>query len=1075
MRDNFKQKTISNIARRVAYLCSNPKCRRHTVGPQEGDKGSINVGVAAHISAASVRGPRYDAWLSGDERRNASNGVWLCQTCSKLIDSDEKHFNIELLREWRRKAEERAFVAIASTSENQDRSAMFTVELDEADRALIQGLGLPTNDNIEAVTLRMLTAAKADINVFKGVRGWPRHSISLNLYTKDSSGVHAVSVAGVALAIATTNEISFVAAPGTGKTTTLVQVADAILSSGVTIAAFVPLAEWSSRMDSIFHSLTRRNSFQGFREQHFMLLAYHGRLVLLLDGWNELDPVSRTRTIHELNALRRDYPLLRMVVSTRQQARNVPVSGPTLEIEALSEEQQLKIARVIRGKDGEALIDQAWRTPGVCELISIPLYLTALLAHATSGSMPSTKEEVLRLFVTEHERSAETADVLERELLGFHRELLTALAVEATQAANTSITDSQARMVISKAEDLLLAAGQITNRPQPATVLDVLVSHHTIIRSGANSGISFQHQQFQEWHASFEVERLMLAAAAGDVKAGSELMADVLDMPAWEESILFTCDRLSRMDQTCARAVSATILRTLSIDPMLAAEMIYRASSTVWDIIKGDVVAFASCWRKPGKADRAIRFMITTGRPEFALHIWPLVTNPDMQVQLSALRCARCFRPGVLGADLQSRIATIPEQAREQLIAEIASSSGIDGIVLATNLAKADSNAAVQFAAIDSLLFRRADRFVLDILKAAPDVVWSLLAHKGYTDEIADPDATARLRRERQSNIEGEANTLTKIEMLLEGDGNDSVVAHQVSTFIESENFPVKADQVTRVLERAFERYPERVGTVLLNRIQAGRELPFGCEELLRNAATVDEGPISTMVIDCARDNRLANAAAVVVGTRTVCKLIDKLLAFEKKMKDMGMSIDHATRDEYYRLKDRISASRIEAFLPALQSRSETTDPHQISVLADLLASHGKDVETIPLQAKPRQLGPIVSAVQRWIEVLLTSPQANRHQFPSVVRTIERLPKPEFVEGLRRLLSEDLSQWRSARQIFFSQPARGPLPPDVTHSYTLQYRRAFSAIGDAQVFQLMEKYLPDHQFGIDAAWVLMDI
>jgi hypothetical protein len=252
VRDNFNQKTIASIARRVAYLCSNPRCGRNTIGPQAGGEGSINVGVAAHITAASVGGPRYDASLSADERRNLSNRVWLCQTCSKLIDSDDKHFTVELLREWKSTAEERAFVAIASAPDNLDRAAKITVELDEADRAVIQGLGLPTHDDIEAVTLRMCAAAKADIQAFKGVRGWPLHSISLNLRTQDSSGVHAVSVAGVAAAIAIASEISLVAVPGTGKTTTLVQVADAVLSSDAAIAAFVPLAEWSSRTDSIF-------------------------------------------------------------------------------------------------------------------------------------------------------------------------------------------------------------------------------------------------------------------------------------------------------------------------------------------------------------------------------------------------------------------------------------------------------------------------------------------------------------------------------------------------------------------------------------------------------------------------------------------------------------------------------------------------------------------------------------------------------------------------------------------------------------------------------------------------------
>jgi hypothetical protein len=39
-----------------------------------------------------------------------------------------------------------------------------------------------------------------------------------------------------------------------------------------------------------------------------------------------------------------------------------------------------------RGSEGAALVDQAWRTPGVRELIAIPLYLNALLAVPPSPS-----------------------------------------------------------------------------------------------------------------------------------------------------------------------------------------------------------------------------------------------------------------------------------------------------------------------------------------------------------------------------------------------------------------------------------------------------------------------------------------------------------------------------------------------------------------------------------------------------------------------------------------------------------------------------------------------------------------
>ena len=122
----------------------------------------------------------------------------------------------------------------------------------------------------------------------------------------------------------------------------------------------------------------------------------------------------------------------------------MPISGPVVEIDFLTEDQQREIARILRGVQGEALLDHAWRMPGIRELISIPLYLTALLAHVPGGTLPTTKEEVLRMFVTEHEQAAEKATALREAIFGFHPQMLIALAVEATRSANTAISDTRA-------------------------------------------------------------------------------------------------------------------------------------------------------------------------------------------------------------------------------------------------------------------------------------------------------------------------------------------------------------------------------------------------------------------------------------------------------------------------------------------------------------------------------------------------------------------------------------------------------------------------------------------------------
>jgi hypothetical protein len=104
-RDDFPAQVKRQLALRVNYRCSNPECRAITSGPQSDPGASINLGVAAHISAASEGGPRFDAAISSEQRTSIANGIWLCQNCAKLIDSDKERFPADLLRAWRQGAE----------------------------------------------------------------------------------------------------------------------------------------------------------------------------------------------------------------------------------------------------------------------------------------------------------------------------------------------------------------------------------------------------------------------------------------------------------------------------------------------------------------------------------------------------------------------------------------------------------------------------------------------------------------------------------------------------------------------------------------------------------------------------------------------------------------------------------------------------------------------------------------------------------------------------------------------------------------------------------------------------------
>ncbi|HHQ4884028.1 TPA: hypothetical protein ACSP3N_000589 [Aeromonas veronii] len=103
-RDNFTANVVRKVAERAAYICSNPSCRRITIGPDQATQNlSIKTGEAAHICAASSGGPRYDMSQSPQERKGIANAIWLCGTCADLVDkNDGNGYPIEHLRKWKR-------------------------------------------------------------------------------------------------------------------------------------------------------------------------------------------------------------------------------------------------------------------------------------------------------------------------------------------------------------------------------------------------------------------------------------------------------------------------------------------------------------------------------------------------------------------------------------------------------------------------------------------------------------------------------------------------------------------------------------------------------------------------------------------------------------------------------------------------------------------------------------------------------------------------------------------------------------------------------------------------------------
>ncbi|MBE1707074.1 MULTISPECIES: NACHT domain-containing protein [Mesorhizobium] len=1008
----------------------------------------MDIGVAAHISAAAsgAGARRYRADMTTEQRKSHENGIWLCQDCAKAIDSDDPAFSETLLHGWKRKH-----------AEDMWRSIVHKVPF---------GPAMPPT--VGEIGARLQNAAAADLEIFKRSHKWPPTNVSLMLEVKGQPEPVLASALGQTLGAM--DDLVIVAPPGTGKTSALFQLAEASVSAASGTPLVVSLSDWSTGTLTRIEAILRRPAFSGFKEADLRTVAEQPGVVFMFDSWNELGSEARRRARTEIQSLRSELPAATFVATTRPEISDVPFEGQLLTVLELSEQQQVDIARDIKGDHGVRLVDEAWRTPGVRELITTPLYLTALLSLPDGQPFPRTKEEVLRQFIEAHERQAQHTEPLKVVTHGLQGVFLSDLAVTATRAANTSITDTNARRSISQTDEFLVADGQLTIKPQPSDVLDALVSHHLLVRTGKPVRYRFQHQQFQEWYASRDVERAMLESVV-DPKMLQKLKADILNSKPWEESILFAVERMARGNKQQQKACGVAILAAFDVDPILAADMTFRSTDAVWAQISEEIQKRVRQWHTHGKIDRAVRFMVTSGRAEFRDLVWPLITNENDQKSLPALRAARRFRPSVLGPNVMKDILALPLKVRTTVVSEIAYRSGMDGLDLAAQIANSDPDPELKAAAVGAMSFRRADRHVANVLSTADDDTFDLVYRKSHLEEIEEKGIQDRLAAAR-ARAENQVSDYERLRAIVYAhDGKDH--SAELTALVATIQIELKRGLEVGLIYEAHKQYEQAVALGLLKRLREGRELFYGADDILAASGIVieDDGLLKMVLTPQDRMDSRTEAAASILGPVSVGKLIDAGLTMLAEIGQLG-KYEKSLSDRYYNLRDRTAHTPGASLVAAIQERAATTSNEEIRLLAELLCrrdEEGERARPFPKEADAA----VMQLVGQWGEQLIASgDSATRHQLSVMADLIGHFPSVALLPMLKRLLDDELCRYRAFRKQAEAERWQGKATNEARTSYINRYQRAFTAINAPETTALMVSYLVDEHFGETAALVL---
>jgi len=266
-RDDFPPRVVKLLADRAGHRCSYPGCPNPTVGAAMKGPDVVRTGVAAHIHAAAPGGRRYKATMTPAERSSQDNGIWLCQLHARIVDAPDSTYEAEVLQSWKAAA-----------------------ELNAARRVI--GLPLEPAHQLPQSGEALAAAIAADTENFRRSVLSPIQPIELVLRV---AGIdEPVTASGVAALHLAARDVVLSAPPGAGKSITMAQIADSLQARGA-LPLYVPLGEWAPLNVSLLQAIAQRRGFLGIGAAGLEASLGLPGVVLVLDGWNELDENSRER------------------------------------------------------------------------------------------------------------------------------------------------------------------------------------------------------------------------------------------------------------------------------------------------------------------------------------------------------------------------------------------------------------------------------------------------------------------------------------------------------------------------------------------------------------------------------------------------------------------------------------------------------------------------------------------------------------------------------------------------------------------------------------------------------------
>ncbi len=551
-----------------------------------------------------------------------------------------------------------------------------------------------------------------------------------------------LSLAELAGLIGRGNRAILLGQPGAGKTFTLIQLADSFLQDDAAPIPFlVSLPGWASDGGDFLPYLEKRLVAFGINADVIAKLSAAGRIVFLINGWNEIPDGFAGRANLQLRDFILNSPATGLIVSTRESRVPVPLSyASTIHVRPLSLHQKLDII----GKSGlgnpPALVRELESNAALAEVTDTPLFLAAIIDLARSGEpLPATRSGILKKFIEQTECNPEHAAALsDPPCAGFHRQYLSRIAGVMTHAGTVTLPLNELLAAVAKCSTALKNDGHLPSVPQSSAVVDALVKHHLLVLSPSlGDDYRFIHQQFQEWFAAeWLYERATELVRNETPDTVFAFQSGILNHIRWQEPLVFLLERLATGTDEQHRMAAKLIRWAMSLDLILAAQLAGISGTHVWPHVRDELSAALRHWynNKKGEHHRysALAAMFASGAPDFQDIIWPLLESDNQNSRLETYRIWRPFPLTSLGPDWKKRFEKWNAQRRAEFVHEISWQSNQEIVGLARELIKTDDSPYVKLACLDLLRDAGAYETFVEIVDDPAFREWT----KGFLPQV---------------------------------------------------------------------------------------------------------------------------------------------------------------------------------------------------------------------------------------------------------------------------------------------------------------------------------------------------